>query len=154
MVIGWSFTINPQTHKDVYLLHLVTQNIVNETSILFSTKDLYYFQQKKNTEKLRNLEKLTSSLSKYCYADSLIKQGFQKALSITQKDLRKPKKPSNENILPFITPFNPSNPNTHSTIKSSFICLKNFYVSSFHNINLIQSKRQPPNLKKLLTKVE
>ena len=32
--------------------------------------------------------------------------------------------------------------------------MKNSNVSGFHNINLIQSKRQPPNLKKLLTKAE
>ena len=40
-----------------------------------------------NIEKLRNLEKLKSNLSKYHYLDSLIKQGFQKALSILKKDL-------------------------------------------------------------------
>ena len=33
-------------------------------------------------------------------------------------------------------------------------CLKSNNVSSFHNIKLIQSKRQSPNLKKLLTKAE
>ena len=32
--------------------------------------------------------------------------------------------------------------------------MKNNNVSSFHNINLIQSKRQSPNLKKLLAKAE
>ena len=31
-VFGWTFTINPQTLKDVYLLHPVNQAIVNETS--------------------------------------------------------------------------------------------------------------------------
>ena len=45
-----------------------------------------------NTEKLKNLENLKSNLSKYHYPNSLIKQGFQKVLSIPQKDLRKPKK--------------------------------------------------------------
>ena len=30
MVFGWTFTINPQTPKDLYLLHPVTQAIVNE----------------------------------------------------------------------------------------------------------------------------
>ena len=90
-----------------------------------------------NPEKLNNLENLKSNLSKYHYPDSLIKQGFQKALSIPQKDLRKPKKPSNENILPFITTFNPNNPNIYSTIKSSFNCLKNNNVNGFQNIKLI-----------------
>ena len=30
-VFGWTFTVNSQTHKDVYLLHPVTQNIVSKT---------------------------------------------------------------------------------------------------------------------------
>ena len=38
-----------------------------------------------NAEKLKNLENLKTNLSKYHYPDSLIKIGFQKALSMTQK---------------------------------------------------------------------
>ena len=98
------------------------------------------------------MEKLKSNLSKYHCPDSLVKQGFEKVLSIPQKDLRKPKKPSNENILLFNTTFNPNNPHIYSTIKSSVNSLKNNHVSGFHNINLIQSKRQSPIFKKLLTK--
>ena len=61
---------------------------------------------------------------------------------------------SNENILPFITTVNPNNPNIYSTIKSLVNCLENNNVSGFHNIRLIQTKHQSPNLKKLLTKTE
>ena len=107
-----------------------------------------------HAEKLQNLEKLKSNLSKYHCPDSLVKQGFEKVLSISQKDLRKPKKPSNENILPFSTTFNQNNPHIYSTIKSSVNSLKNNHVSGFHNINLIHSKRQSPIFKKLLTKAE
>ena len=75
-----------------------------------------------------------------------------------QKDLRKPKKPSNENILSYINPnnsiFNPNNPNIYSTTKCLVNCLKNINVSDFHYINLIQCKRQPYNHKKLLTKAK
>ena len=106
-----------------------------------------------NAEKLKNLENLKTNLSKYHYPDSLIKQGFQKALSIAQKDWLESKK-SNENILPFIATFNPNNPNIYSTTKSSVNCLRNNNVSGFHNIKLIQSKRQPPISKNFLTKVE
>ena len=63
--------------------------------------------------------------------DSLIKQGFQKALSKPQKDLRKPERSSNENILPFITTFNPNNPNIYSAIKSSVNCLKMIMLAVF-----------------------
>ena len=93
---------------------------------------------------MENLENLKSNLSKNNYPDSLIKQRVQKALSMPQKDLQKPKKLSNENILPFITTFNPNSPNIYSTIKSSDNCLINNSISGFLNIKLIQSKRQPP----------
>ena len=72
-----------------------------------------------NAEKLKILENLKTNLSKHHYPDSLIKRGFQRAFSIPKKDLRKPKKPSNENILQFITTLNPNNPNIYSTIESS-----------------------------------
>ena len=88
-----------------------------------------------NAEKLKNLENLKSNLSKYNYPDSLIKQGFQKTLSIPQKDLRKPKKSSNKNILPFDTTFNPNNPNIYSTIKSSVNCLKVIALTAFIILN-------------------
>ena len=52
-----------------------------------------------NATKLKNLENLKSNLLKYNYLDLLIKQGFQKSLSVPQKDIRKPKKLSNANIL-------------------------------------------------------
>ena len=64
-----------------------------------------------NAKHLKNLENLKSNLSKYHYSDSPVRQGFRKVLSTPQKDLQKPKKPSNENILPFITAFNPNNLN-------------------------------------------
>ena len=105
--------------------------------ILLSTKDLYYWR--KYYRELRNFQNLKSNTS-------IIKQGFQKALSIPQQDLRKPKKPSNQNILPFIATFNPNNPDIYSTIKSSVNYLKNNNVSGFDTVNLLQSKRQPLNL--------
>ena len=52
-----------------------------------------------NATKLKNLENLKSNLLKYNYLDLLIKQGLQKSLSVPQKDIRKPKKLSNANIL-------------------------------------------------------
>ena len=98
-----------------------------------------------NTEKSKNLENLKSNLSKCHCPDWLIKQRFQMAFSTPQKHLQKPKKLSNEKILPFITTFNPNKTNIYSTIKSSVNCLKYNNESCFHNIKLIQSKRQSQN---------
>ena len=44
------------------------------------------------------MENLESNISKENYQDPLIKQGFQKALLIPQKDLQKLKNLSNKNI--------------------------------------------------------
>ena len=93
-----------------------------------------------NAKYLNNFENL-SNLSKYQYLVSLKKQGFQKVLLVSQKDLRKLKKPSNESMLPFVTTFNSKNLNIYSTIKFSVNCLKINSVSGLFNINLIQSKR-------------
>ena len=42
----------------------------------------------------------------------------------------------------------------YSAIESLSNCLKNNNISGFHNIKFIQSKWQPTNLKKFLTKAE
>ena len=54
----------------------------------------------------------------------------------------------------FITTFNPNNPNSYDIAKKSIECLKQNNVNGFQNISLLQSKRQPPNLKRILTKAE
>ena len=45
------------------------------------------------------------------------KQGLEEALSIPQKDFQRSKIASDKNILPFISTFNPNNPNIYSTVK-------------------------------------
>ena len=115
---------------------------------MFSTKDLYYYR---NAEKLKNLEIkfIKIPLPRFTNKARISEGPFN-----TTKRLRKPKESSNENILPFITTFNANNPNIYSTIKSSVNCMKHNNVSDFHDIKLIQSKRQSPDLKKLLTKAD
>ena len=56
--------------------------------------------------------------------------------------------------LPFISTFNPNNPPIYNAIKNSVEVLKRDNNPEFESIKLINSKRQPPNLKKLLTKAE
>ena len=137
-VFGWTFTINPGTPKE-YLPSTSSHPNHSEQNTSFCL-----------AQRICTIaENTAANLSKYNFPVLLIKQGFQKAFSIPQKDLRKLKKLSNKNILPFITTFNPNNHNIYSTIKSLVNCLKNNSVSSFHNIKLIESKHQPPNLKRL-----
>ena len=55
---------------------------------------------------------------------------------------------SNDNSLPFITTYNPNNPNLHEMIDKSVECFKQ------NKVRVIKRKRQVPNLKRILTKAE
>ena len=68
-------------------------------------------------------------------------------MSIPLEELRTPKIISNDNSLPFITTYNPNNPNVYEMIDKSVECLKRSKVDGFENIRVIKSKRQTPNLK-------
>ena len=94
------------------------------------------------------------NLSKYQYSKHLTEFGINKASSISLEALRTPKTISNGNSLPFITIFNPNNPNVYETIDKSFECLKRNKVDGFENVWFIKSKQQVLNLKKILTKAE
>ena len=88
------------------------------------------------------------SLSKYQYLKQLTEFSINKALSIPLQELRSPKTISNDNSLPFITTYNPNNPNVYEMIDKSVECLKENKESGFENLRVIKSKRQAPNLKR------
>ena len=103
---------------------------------------------------MKHLENLKINLSNYQYQKQLTEFGINKALSIPLQELRTPKTISNGNSLPFITTYNPNNPNVYEMIDKSVKCLKRNKVDSFENLRIIKSKRQAPNLKKILIKAE
>ena len=105
-----------------------------------------------NTEaKMKHLENLKMNLSKYQYPKQLTEFGMNKASSIPLQELRSPKTISNDNSLPFITTYNP---NVYEMVDKSVECLKRNKVDGFENLKVIKSKRQAPNLKRILTKAE
>ena len=75
-------------------------------------------------------------------------------MSSSLQELRTPKTISNDKSLPFIKTYNPSNPNVYEMIEKSVECLKRNKVDGFENLNIMKSKWQAPNLKKILTKAE
>ena len=75
-------------------------------------------------------------------------------MSIPLQELRTPKAILSDNGLPFITTYNPNNPNVYEMIDKSVECLKRNKVDGFENLRVKKSKRQAPNLKKILTKAE
>ena len=85
-----------------------------------------------NTEaKMKHLENRRMNLSKYQYPKQLTEFGISKALGIPLQELRTPKTISNDNSLPFITTYNPNDPNVYETIEESVECLKRNKVDGF-----------------------
>ena len=80
--------------------------------------------------------------------------GIKKVLEIPQKELRKPKERQTDEVLTFISTFNSNNLPVYKSIKNSAEVLQGNNVPGFEGIKLINSKQQPPNLKKLPTKGE
>ena len=86
------------------------------------------------------------------YPLSVIDHGIRKAKQIPQAELRRPKdRGDNGKILPFVTTFNPNNPSVYAIIKSTFESLQENEVDCMRDFKLIHSRRQPANLKNILT---
>ena len=108
-----------------------------------------------NTEaKMKHLENLKMNLSKYQYPEQLTESGINKALSISLQELRTSKTISNDNTLLFISTYNPNIPNVYEMIDKSVERLKRNKVEGFENLKVTRSKRQAPNLKRIVTKAE
>ena len=86
----------------------------------------------------------------------VINKGISKAVATPQTDLRQPRNDhKSEKILPFATTFNQNNPSVSSTIKTTTLqALCDNEVAGIMDFKLIQSRRQPANSKKILTKAE
>ena len=95
-----------------------------------------------NEAKMKHLENFKTNLSKYQYPKHLSEFGINKALSIPLQELRTPKTTSNDNSLPFITTYNPNNPNVYEMIEKSVEYLKRNKLDGFENLRVIKSKRQ------------
>ena len=108
-----------------------------------------------NVEKRKlHLERLKENLSQQHYPEKIIENGIAKAEIIPQSDLRKskPTKTLENNQIPFVTTYNPNNPAIFNTIKSTFENLQRSGVPGFKDSILLHSRRQAPNLKRILTK--
>ena len=61
-----------------------------------------------------------------------------------------------EEVIPYISTFNPRNPEMFTEIHSDINILRRdeYMKNAFSKYRFIKSKRQPPNLKRLLTKAK
>jgi len=106
---------------------------------------------------LRNrcLEELEINLLKQKYPKSLVRNAINKAQQIPSKEFRKKRTQSEENdLIPFITTYNPKNLDITTIAKTNVQILQN--SRRIRNIitkdKILSNKWQPRNLKRLLTR--
>ena len=104
-----------------------------------------------NSLKNKHLRDLKENFRTYGYSKKVFEIGIQKALKIPQTELRQPKKIENNNNLTFISTFNLNNPKIFDLVESGVNTLVENNINGIENIRLIYAKRQPPNLKRILT---
>ena len=106
-------------------------------------------------KQIRLQEMKTILLSKK-YPVKLVENAISKSLSIPQNILRISRKSNNHNKLPLTLTFNQNNPNITGNIMNIFQTLKIHENTEqiFKNSSLQICRRQPPNLKRLLTKAK
>ena len=108
--------------------------------------------KEKTTKRMNHLNNILRSKE---YPPDLITSVINKAKDIPQGELRKVKaKTQDKNTLAFVSTYNPHNPNIFPMIKNTLPILRqsNKLSKVVDNIKIINSKIQPPNLKKILTR--
>ena len=105
---------------------------------------------------LVRLEELQTFLLKQKYPSSLIDDSIAKIKALKRSDLLKQNESTNKgnNLIPYVTTFNPNNPEIYPQIRQNkSILLRDDRMKTIYKQTIfLKSKRQAPNLKKLLTK--
>ena len=102
-------------------------------------------------QKLR-LNELENILIGKHYPKPLIKDAIRKAIE-SHKQPKKKIPFLKQRVIPFVTTYNPNNPNMYFRTKTLLNTGTNTRMREINsNFRLLNSKRQPPNLKKILTR--
>lgn len=104
--------------------------------------------------KKKRLKELESMLVDRKYPPQLIKSGIEKANKLDITELRKKKEDNHTyDMIPFVHTYNPNNSNLYDVVRTTFPILKTDEIMKevLANSKLIASRRQAPNLKRILS---
>ena len=106
----------------------------------------------------KRLSELRISLQKRSYPDTVISAGIKKVKSIPRDSLLSicTHTRNEEEVLPYVSTFNPNNTEMFGIFKNNMHILTNDQTmrETLSTSKIIKSKRQPPNLKRLITKAK
>ncbi|MCG7879609.1 MAG: GIY-YIG nuclease family protein [Candidatus Thiodiazotropha endolucinida] len=102
------------------------------------------------------MEELKSFLIKQKYPLQIIEHGINRAMSLDKAVLRTVKEKSEDKIIPYVSTYNPKDPELFNVIRDNVPILEedDKMRRILTKYKLIKSKRQPYNLKRLLTKAK
>ena len=145
------------TDSKTYLLFTSCHPKHTKVSIPFSlARRLRTIISNEDTFDIRAQE-LEEYLIKQKYPKTLIQAGIQKAKSLHRTNLLNEINPrNNQDAIAYVSTYNPRNPEIFGELRRDIDILKrdSQMKSVLKNYKIIKSKRQPPNLKRLLTKAK
>ena len=99
------------------------------------------------------LDEVKNSLLKAKYPAKIINSAITRAKNVPQTELRTPSEKDDANVLTFVSDYNPKNPNILHYLHNCMSLLKANPIlkSIFENVKFINSKREPPSLRSILT---
>ena len=102
------------------------------------------------------MQELKFFLIKQKYPEQVIDRGVEKAMSLNKDQLRTVKARAEENIIPYVSTHNPRDPEMFRVIADNIPILRqdDKMTDILSRYKLIKSKRQPYNLKRLLSKAK
>ena len=108
------------------------------------------------SQREKRLSELCKSLQKRNYPDTVISEGIKKAKSIPRNTLLSTQTQNKEEVLPYVSTFNSNNTEMFGILKSNMHILTNDQTmrEALSESKIIKSKRQPPNLKRLITEAK
>ena len=98
------------------------------------------------------LKELRTIFKTQKYSKTVAEKGIEKALAIPHVQLRSEKLKNNHNTLSFISTYNPNNPSVFPKVRGIYGNVQTFKTlrKIFAKHKLIDCKRQPSNLKRIL----
>ena len=105
---------------------------------------------------IERMRELKMFLRKQNYPESLVDKGIENAMNLDKNTLRTVKKKTEDPVIPYVSTYNPKNPEMYKVIQFNLPILHEDpkMNSILSNFKMIKSKRQPDNLKRLLTKAK
>ena len=144
-----------QMDSKTYLLFTSCHPRHTKTSLPFSLARRLKVIVSNPIKRRERYEELKEYLKNQKYPKQLINDAIEKAETLNRNEiLRENSRKNKEEVIAYVSTFNPRDPELFGKIREDINILKrdNVMKEVLSKYKIIKSKRQPPNLKKLLTR--